>query len=374
MNTANTDPTTSAAEGSDPSAQLPAIIKQTEAELKQFYEEGAHMLCSKSAIRPPPGFRPQVVHEYIDPDPKAREVYVKDKGYSFTGDDGRQISAPDTLELTKIGVTKLARMKGVSWDSGKSGRVDDGRNPAKYAFKAVGYLRDHYGEIIEISATKTMDLDKLMEISMNSKCSQLDAYHRKLGTKYEQEIPRKWLKALKAGKTAVEDLLRSELRAERLMKDVAMPEQCETGAKLRAIREGLRTSYTAEELEKPFVDIRLFRLNPDMPAAERANNALYGRPRITPGDDPEERPEERIIDATSRREPDDPPKAKPTRRESILMDFEACDKDQKAAMLKELAARVGYPSPMEGVEKWSEVAMRGTLALILDMQEGGGDS
>lgn len=370
MNTANTDPTTSAAEGSDPSAQLPAIIEKTAADLKKFYEDGAHMLCSKSAIDPPPGYRPKVVYEYIDPDPKAREVYVKDKGYSFKGDDGKEISAPDTLELTKIGVTKLARMKGVSWDSKKSGRVDDGRNPAAYAFKAVGYVRDHYGEIIEISATKTMDLDKLMRESMNSKCSQIEAYQRKLGTKYERDIPKKWLRALKEGKAAVEDLLRSELQAERLRKDIAMPEQCETGAKLRAIREGLRTSYTAEELEKPFVDIRMLRLNPDMPAAERANNALYGKPR-TPGDDPEETPEERIIDAKSRLEPDDPPKPKPTRRESILMDFEACDKDQKAALLKELAERVGYPSPMEGVAKWSESAMRGTLKLILDMQEGG---
>lgn len=118
--------------------------------------------------------------------------------------------------LTKTALNRIAKAVGVGWDDRRSHRTDNGDNPNFASYKAVGHFRDFDGTWRTIEAEKQMDLTEGSERA----------------------------KTMKAGEL-------SEAR-----KFIA--EHAQTKAQLRAIRSlGIRSSYTAAELEKPFVCARL---------------------------------------------------------------------------------------------------------------------
>lgn len=120
------------------------------------------------------------------------------------------------LALSKTALQKIGHAAGISWDPRESGRLDDGSNPHYCRWRAVGTYRAFDGQIQKIVAEKEMDL--------RNGSTQI------------------------AGKTeAALKQMRQHLQA-----------HAETKAQLRAIRSlGVKTSYSAEELQKPFVCARI---------------------------------------------------------------------------------------------------------------------
>ncbi len=163
------------------------------------------------------------------------------------------------LGLSGTTLKRIGAAAGVDWDMERSGRLDSGKDPRYCHFRAVGTVRNFDGSIRTLSGE--------VELDMREGSDQIAA--------------------MKA-RASSEDGFNSQLRDTRLF----LMRHAETKAKLRAIADmGLRRSYTAAELEKPFAVARLMatgrtndpelkrefaRMNFDKMTSGRA--ALYGAP------------------------------------------------------------------------------------------------
>lgn len=145
--------------------------------------------------------------------------------------------------LSKCALDKIAHAAGVSWDAYLSRRLDDGSDPRYVDFVAVGRYRQFDGSVTMISGRKVMDL-------RDGSATVAVMHDRSKGGDATREI--------------------SQMRSFIL-------EHAETKARLRAIRSlGIRTSYSQEDLAKPFVVARLALTGNFRDASTRAhfNNAL----------------------------------------------------------------------------------------------------
>lgn len=124
--------------------------------------------------------------------------------------------------LQKSALDKIAAAAGVSWDPRQSRRLDDGSDPYYCAYLAVGTYRHFDGTVITIQGTKEMDL--------------------------------------RPGSAQVQKINETSSAAAVQLRDTRahIVAHAESKARLRAIRSlGLRSSYTDDELRKPFVVARL---------------------------------------------------------------------------------------------------------------------
>ncbi len=362
----------SADPGQDPSTQLPALIDKAKADLDGFLAKGAHVLCPLEVTDPPPHFYPKVVAVKISADPHAKEVYVKEKGWEGKGNNpGR----PDQLELSKIGLMKISGTLGISWDESLSRRTDDGRDPMKCSYKKVGYIEDYLGKRTTLAGEKHIDLGAIQDDLILTKTTQAKAYEKKLQGPYANDVPRKWKEAIQGGYAT--EFIREQVQSDMSKKRLFMVELAETGAMLRAIRsKGIRTSFTPQELAKPFVDVRMVPLpGLQRPQAERAYDQLFGAPP-SPASPSTPHPahvpphaDETIIDARASTVAEDPPPSMPQSKESALADFGNCDQGQQIRMILDLAKRTKYPMPLASADmtKWTKEQLRGTVVILLDM-------
>jgi len=195
----------------------------------------------------------------VNPDPKAKEVYEVGGGQ---------------LGLSKVVLDKLAGAAGVSWSPLLCHRTDDGRDPHYCSWVAVGTVRHFDGSSITIQAHKEMDL--------REGSAQVEA----LWERYNAELAK--FKAGKSGKQWPPKEPTAQIREMRLH----IQAHAESKAKNRAIRSiGIKSSYTAQELAKPFAVARLMATGRSTdPELQRefqrmqfahaigADQALYGAP------------------------------------------------------------------------------------------------
>lgn len=146
------------------------------------------------------------------------------------------------LGLLKHAVMKIAAAAGVSFDPHASGRVDDGSDPYYVHWKAIGAWRHLDGSVLPLVGDKEMDL--------RDDSAQVERIFANASTQPK----------------AVTQLM--EMRA-------FIMAHAQSKAELRAIRKGLGLrSYTAVELEKPFVVAKLmFTGQSDNPRIAEANAA-----------------------------------------------------------------------------------------------------
>jgi hypothetical protein len=179
----------------------------------------AHILtpfCRSSVPYLPEGWN-VFIHQYlISTKTNAKGDYVDQELYPIKGT--RKVG------LTKIGLWRLEQLAGVSWEDPKSGkstihRVDDGKNSHVCRYQATGYIRDIDGQVRSQSDGFGYDLreDSPQAVSMVGHPEQL--------AKARQNIEQLTI----------------------------------TKAKLRVLRGllGIQSSYFPEELEKPFVVLRM---------------------------------------------------------------------------------------------------------------------
>lgn len=121
------------------------------------------------------------------------------------------------LALSKSALDKIATAAGISWDPDRSGRVDDGSDPAYCHFRAVGTVRDPDG------TTRTITGERVIDLRPGGADAE-GASERQIAQQ------RKFLLPL-----------------------------AESKAKNRAIRQAcsVRSSYSPAELQKPFVALKL---------------------------------------------------------------------------------------------------------------------
>ncbi len=172
-------------------------------------------------------------------------VDVEHETYSVAGggdggDDGNSKggdakSKGGKLGLSKTALDRIAAAAGVSWDPDRSRRLDDGRDPNYCSFLAVGSYRHFDGREVVVMGQKEMDL--------RDKSPQVEA----LWSRYKAKLQR-WERNGKQGWAPKPP--DGQIREMRLH----ICSHAESKARLRAIRAlGIRTSYTREELTKPFV-------------------------------------------------------------------------------------------------------------------------
>lgn len=335
-------------------AHLPALIKKAHTQLTEYLKNGAHILCPMTVTDPPPGFAPKVVCVHINADPDAKEVYIKETGYR---------DRPAKLELTKIGLLKVADMLGVSWDDERSGRVDSGNNPIEITYKAVGYRLDYQGRRQQITGTKMLNLDAMKDDMVATRVAQVKAWMEKQGTADWEKVPWKWKKAITENRA--DEVIEQDVRAELLKKRLFMLELAETGAKLRAIRsKGFRTTYTAKELEKDFVDVTMVSIDSagTLNKAGAAFKQMFGEPRQREQGEPQ-RAEDVIIETKAKTEP------AVMSKESILADFQCCDQSQAMELIVDIAEKKAFPVDEGKMQGMSESAMRNLLLTLLDMPD-----
>lgn len=129
------------------------------------------------------------------------------------------------LSLSGFVLKRIGAAAGISWDMNATGRLDDGSDPHYASYRAVGWVRNFDGSARCISGE--------VEIDMREGSPQLVA-----------------MKARAKDGANIE----SQIRDTRLF----ILRHAETKAKLRAIADmGVKRSYTAAELSKPFCVARL---------------------------------------------------------------------------------------------------------------------
>lgn len=143
-------------------------------------------------------------------------VDVENDTYNLSGKRG----------LSKTVLQKLGAALGVSWDPVLSGRVDDGSDSHYCRWRAVGTYRAFDGQVQTIVAEKELDLR--------------DGSPTVVGLQQQQ-----------AAKNKSADSQVREMR-------MHIQQHAETKAQLRAVRSlGIKTAYTTDELQRPFVAARI---------------------------------------------------------------------------------------------------------------------
>lgn len=166
------------------------------------------------------------------------------------------------LGLSKVVLDRIAAAAGISWDPHLSRRLDDGSHPHYCRFHVVGRYRHFDGQLQTIQATKEMDLrdgsaqvDGMWERYRASKAKWDSGNRGRM--KYPPKEPT------------------DQIREQR----IHIEAHAETKARMRAIRSlGIKTSYTEEELRKPFVVARMmFTGRSDDPQLEREFSLMRGQ-------------------------------------------------------------------------------------------------
>lgn len=176
----------------------------------------------------------------INPDPMAGDVFKVGSRYNEA-----KRSYEDLFSPAKPALMRIAAAAGIVWNWRESGPQALQRDYVVY--KAVGALRLPDGSWQPIVATKEIDLtiieEELME--QNLKKAQEYAADPKKRERLGGMTPEQWAQA--QTKTAM-----IQWRKNKLMR-------AETGAMLRVIRAalGMKSQYTREELQKPFIVPRI---------------------------------------------------------------------------------------------------------------------
>jgi hypothetical protein len=214
----------------------------------------------------------------VNLDPAAKEVYEPDgpgKGKA----------------LSKVPLQRIGIALGIVWDPATTGTQED--TATKSRAKATGAIRKPNGEYVILSEEKTIDVEALAErdrMNIEDKAEkgnpdEIDQW-KKTDKGKSYPIFKPW-KDEAQKKAWIERAVRKAIIQHRLSKN----EKANTGAKERVIRAliAMKSTYTDEELEKPFVypcvsvDSAKMLANPDVRAMATERLAPSIRTIFGPG-------------------------------------------------------------------------------------------
>lgn len=208
------------------------LITIVNLQLAEWKGKGAHVLAPVTLQTIPAMFRPVVVAVQLDADPAHKEVYPQ-KGGGFS--------------ISSLGWKKIGDAIGIQWDPRESRRTDDGRDPRKVCYRMVGKVRGMDGLERTIIGDKELDLEVIEEETTDSYRQKAADFlaHPVDGPKFRAQCPT----AQDVGAWVAE-----KTRAEVLQVRKHMLARAQSGAIARATKNiGIRETYTAAELSRPFV-------------------------------------------------------------------------------------------------------------------------
>ncbi len=176
----------------------------------------------------------------IDPNPDRQEVY--EAGVFKDGDKWKQ-----KLCLSKTSLEKLSYAAGIIFDSQETGQVQTG-DPNIIQFKVQGALQKLDGSYVRATKTKTINLyeiEKEQRARLEAKALKGELYKNKKKLEWDTQ--------------ECKDYIEGELKLFMIKERKDAPQKAETGAYNRVIRSllGLKPFYTEEDLQKPFVVIKV---------------------------------------------------------------------------------------------------------------------
>lgn len=206
-----------------------AIVKFQQ-ELEEKRKEGKWNVIFPTTTFQTPGlfYEPVMEELKIDPDPKNKEVY--------------KLSGTTEFAFHHSTLQRIGFAAGLIWNAKGCLRTDDGTNPNIVQYKAEGAVRKEDGSYILLNADYLYDLSVIEEelnISYSKKFDELPDVEKKKSNRD------KWI-----GDKVKRDMIQN--RKFRLQK-------AQAGAMSRVIRKiiGLKNSYSAEDLKKPFIIPRI---------------------------------------------------------------------------------------------------------------------
>lgn len=209
--------------------------------LESFRQQGAHLLLPSTYISELPRFHKIVVDRvFLSADTSEGDVYLQDRG----GPNGKSKYAP-----TRQGLMKLAHAAGVMWDPARCVRLDDRKDRDYVVYQAVGGMKKIDGSPLFFKAEYDLDFEVIEE-------EIREGYENKARMYGKDPNKYKWWHKMDAA--AQEAYLEKCIRRDVLQKRKHKAKLAETGAMTRVVRAllGLKSAYTAEELEAPFIVVR----------------------------------------------------------------------------------------------------------------------
>ena len=226
--------------GQTRTAVVPAEVVEAMSLVKQGMEGGHNVLVTPAMLqRCPAMFTPAVTAVSVpSTDPRDNWVY--------------KIPGGGELGLSKPMLLKLSAASGVTFIPEKSGRLDDCQNPHYCRYRVVGQMVTFDGTPIEMMGTKEIDLrdESPLVRNMHRAAQKTEDYYAKQDKRQSKKVDaweRVW-----ATREHIESM-------------------AETKAMLRLIRAllGVKTSYGAAELKKPFLVMKMVFSPPDDPEINR---------------------------------------------------------------------------------------------------------
>lgn len=206
-----------------------SLLQSINGQLAEWKNKGAHVLGSLTLQTVPAMHRPVVVVVHIDPDPNKKEVYPQKGG---------------GLSLSAIGWKKIGDALDVQLDTAKCGRLDNGADPDRVEYRMVGRIKALDGTWHTIMGDKEIRMQNVIEELTDSKRERAKKYldDPKDGPAFKRVYP------------DPEVWVQEQVRQEALQIRKHLLARAQTGAFARMIKmKGIRETYTAQELQRPFV-------------------------------------------------------------------------------------------------------------------------
>ena len=315
------------------------LIVRINNELQAESQKGGHVLAPLTLQTIPPMHRPVLVTVQIDQNPAHGEVYKQRE---------------NTLSLSGLAFKKLGDAMGIQWNPDECRRTDDGRDPDYCSYRMCGKVKALDGTWRVILGDKEIRMSVVLEELTESKKRELEK-----GMADPEQANR-----IRAKFANPQDWVKEEVRKEALQIKKHMLSRCQTGALCRATKSiGIRETYTAAELSKPFVFPKLvFSPDPNNPQdrafllqqGSGAVHQLYPAPPIQPFAPtpvampelpPAEAPREIIFFAS----PESTlPGGPPSKQEVLRAEFKEATPKGQAEMLRDLVTQKNWTGKITG--------------------------
>ncbi len=325
--------------------------------------KGAHVLAPMTLQTIPPMHRPVVVSVTIDPDPLHKEVYPQRGG---------------GLSLSAIAFKKLGDAIGIQWVPEECGRTDDGKDPDYVCYRMTGLVKALDGTWRKILGDKEIRMSVITEELTDSYREKAQKYldDPKDGPAFRKQFPTE---------ADVERWLAEKVRQDALQMRKHMLARAQSGALARATKSlGIRETYTAQELAKPFVFPKLvFSPDPNHPQ-DRAFLLAQGAGAINQLYKPEHPQPATVAQSamTALPAPHEvaflaPPDEtqtvtsnEPTPDELLRGDFLNASPDEQSQMLQELIKKKAYQGKIQGeLVKWTAQTRQSFFDRLLTMPD-----
>lgn len=321
--------------------QTAKVINET---LEGFKAQGAHLLLPSTFVSDLPPYHKIVIDQvFLSPDTNEKDVYMQDK---------KMGNKPARYAPTRQGLMKLANAAGIMWDPARCVRLDDRRDRDYVAYQAVAGLKKIDGSPLFFKAEYDLDFEVVSEEireGYDGKRKLYDKNRDKYGWWHKMDG--------NAQDAYIEKCIRRDILQKRKHK----AKLAETGAMTRVVRAllNLKSTYTAKELEQPFIVVRtVFQPNYDDPdtkkqlalASIQAVAGVFGPTReaaplrlVGPAVDVTPEPETEFPENI----PDAPADELPGRAEEEVLpdpaiaDFLALDPDERLSTIGEAAKQRG---------------------------------